>query len=120
MIADAVQIFSLFVVIVTLYFAGVQTRKLQRQLDLTNLFSRYEVLNHSSERYDAALALLFQAPELRPYVFGGKRLNLCGAELSRALIVADLMARVFRRYRADRDLDPHGATLGVVRRTPAG
>ncbi|MFB9235795.1 hypothetical protein ACFFWC_09590 [Plantactinospora siamensis] len=92
MLANAIQIFGLLAVVVTLYFAGVQTRKLQQQLDLTNLFSRYEVLNHSSERYDAALALVFQRPQLRPYIFGRRPLDLGEEDLARALVIADLMA----------------------------
>lgn len=92
MAGDIVQILSLVAVVVTLYFAAAQTRKLEKQVNIANLFSRYEVLNHASERYDSALALIFQRPELRPYLFERRPLDLSGEELARALTIADLMA----------------------------
>jgi hypothetical protein len=91
MFATLAQVLSLAAVVAALYFSAAQTRKLQRQIELSNLFSRYEALNHASERYDAGLALLFQRPDLRPYVLGSKPLDLRGEDLARALIVADQM-----------------------------
>ncbi|MFJ8580613.1 hypothetical protein [Micromonospora sp. NPDC093277] len=92
MISNIVEIVSLIAAAIALYFAATQTRKLQKQVHISNLFSRYEVLNHASERYDSALALVFQRPELRPYIFEQKPLDLHDEELARALTVADLMA----------------------------
>ena len=92
MINSVAQTASAVAVLVTLIFLASQTRKLQRQIDLNNLFNRYEALNHSSERYDHALALLFQQPHLRPYVYEERPLDLTGDDLSRALIIADMMA----------------------------
>ncbi|MEU4237351.1 hypothetical protein [Actinoplanes sp. NPDC026619] len=92
MAGNVVQVVGLVAVLVALYFSAMQTRKLQKQLNLTNLFNRYEALNHASERYDAGLAMLFERPELRPYAFDRKPLDLDGADLARALIVADQMA----------------------------
>ncbi|MEU2615800.1 hypothetical protein ABZ570_30150 [Micromonospora sp. NPDC007271] len=92
MVGGIIQIVSLVTVVVTLYFAAAQTRKLEKQVNISNLFSRYEVLNHASERYEAALALVFQRPELRPYLFERKPLDLSGEALARALTIADLMA----------------------------
>jgi hypothetical protein len=87
-----VQILSLLAVLLALYFAAAQTRKLQRQVHIANLFSRYEALHHANERYDAGLAMLFSRPELRPYVMEGKPLDISGEELACALVVADQMA----------------------------
>lgn len=92
MINSVAQTASAVAVLVTLMFLASQTRKLQRQIDLNNLFNRYEALNHSSERYDHALALLFQQPNLRPYVYDERPLDLTGDDLSRALIIADMLA----------------------------
>ncbi|MFY1625691.1 hypothetical protein ACN261_08405 [Micromonospora sp. WMMD723] len=92
MVDDVIQIFSLAAVIVTLYFASLQTKRLREQITISNLFSRYEALNHASERYDVALSLIFQRPEFRPYIFERKPVDLQGDDLARALTVADLMA----------------------------
>jgi hypothetical protein len=90
----------------------MQTRKLQQQVQLSNLFSRYEALNHACERYDAGLAMLFERPDLRPYVLGDKALDLRGEDLARALVVADQMLgamdyamRVGSRFPDDADGD---------------
>ena len=91
MIGTVTQILSLAAVVAALYFSAVQTSKLRRQVQLSNLFSRYEALNHACERYDAGLAMLFQRPDLRPYVLGDKPLDLRGEDLARALVVADQM-----------------------------
>ncbi|GAA1658002.1 hypothetical protein ACFQY4_17415 [Catellatospora bangladeshensis] len=92
MVSDVAQIIGLVAIAITLYFASQQTKRLRQQVDLANLFSRYEALNHASERYDNGLALIFQRPELRPYVFQRKPLDLTGDDLARVLTVADLMA----------------------------
>jgi len=92
MIGTIIQALSLVGVIVAIYFASAQTRKLQKQVHISNLYSRYDALHHASERYDAGLAMLFQRPDLRPYVFRHKPLDLTGEDLHRALIVADQMA----------------------------
>ncbi|WP_229074872.1 hypothetical protein [Actinoplanes sp. DH11] len=92
MVGEVVQVVSLVAVAVTTYFAGMQAQRLRKQITISNLFSRYEALNHASERYDAGLALIFQRPDLRPYIFDGKPLDLDGDELARLLTVADLMA----------------------------
>jgi hypothetical protein len=92
MIGDILQILSLVGVLLALYFTSAQTRKLQKQINISNLYSRYDALHHANERYDAGLAMLFQRPDLRPYVFQRKPVDLSGEELDRALIVADQMA----------------------------
>jgi len=92
MINSVAQTASAIAVLITLAFLASQTRKLQRQIDLNNTFNRYEALNHSSERYDHALALLFQQPHLRPYIYEEKQLDLTDADLDRALIIADMLA----------------------------
>jgi hypothetical protein len=92
MINSVAQTASAIAVLITLAFLASQTRKLQRQIDLNNTFNRYEALNHSSERYDQALALLFQQPQLRPYIYEEKPLDLTGVDLDRALIIADMLA----------------------------
>lgn len=92
MLGDVAQIAGLIAVAITLYFASIQTNRLRKQVDIANLFSRYEALNHASERYDSGLALIFQRPELRPYIFERKPVDLKGDDLARALTVADLMA----------------------------
>jgi hypothetical protein len=91
MVADIVQAVSIVAVVVSLFFVAVQTSKLKEQTDISNLIGRYETLNHASERYDAALGLLFQQPHLRPYLFDEQPVDLIGDDLSRGLIVADLM-----------------------------
>lgn len=91
-IGDIVQIISLMAVAVTIYFASLQTKGLREQVKISNLVGRYETLNHASERYDVGLQLIFHWPSLRPYIFGGKPVDLHGDDLGRALIVADLMA----------------------------
>ncbi|MBG0566477.1 hypothetical protein [Actinoplanes aureus] len=92
LIKDVAQIISLAGVIFAIYYASSQTRKLQRQIHISNLYSRYDALHHANERYDAGLAMLFQRPELRPYIFARKPVDLAGEDLDRALIVADQMA----------------------------
>ncbi|GIF21643.1 hypothetical protein BJ973_004913 [Actinoplanes tereljensis] len=92
MIAIIFQALSFVGVLIALYFAAMQTRKLQKQVSISNLYSRYEALHHANERYDAGLAMLFQRPDLRSYVFRRKPVDLVGDDLDRALIVADQMA----------------------------
>ncbi|GAB3939124.1 hypothetical protein [Micromonospora vulcania] len=92
MIGNVLQALSLVGVVLALYFASVQTRKLQKQVHIANLYSRYEALHNANQRYDAGLAMLFQRPDLRPYIFQRKPLDLIGEDLDRALIVADQMA----------------------------
>ncbi|MFI1991563.1 hypothetical protein [Actinoplanes sp. NPDC020271] len=92
MVGNIFQALSLAGVILAIYYASSQTRKLQRQVHISNLYSRYDALHHANERYDAGLSMLFQKPELRPYIFGRKAVDLVGEELDRALIVADQMA----------------------------
>jgi len=92
MVSDIAQIAGLIAVSITLYFASIQTNRLRKQVDIANLFGRYEALNHASERYDNGLTLIFQRPDLRPYIFKQKSLDLEGDDLARALTVADLMA----------------------------
>ena len=92
MVANILQAVSLIGVVFALYFASLQTRRLQKQIHLSNLYSRYDALHHANERYDAGLAMLFQRPDLGPYVFQRKPLDLTGDDLARALIVADQMA----------------------------
>jgi hypothetical protein len=70
--SDFVQVAGLIVVVATLYFVSVQTSRLRKQVDIANLFSRYEALSHASERYDGGLTLIFQRPDLRPYIFEQK------------------------------------------------
>ncbi|WP_127502670.1 hypothetical protein [Actinoplanes solisilvae] len=83
---------SLVGVVFALYFASLQTRRLQKQIHISNLYSRYDALHHANERYDAGLAMLFQRPDLRPYIFQRRPVDLVGEDLDRALIVADQMA----------------------------
>lgn len=92
MIDNVIQVLGLLAVVIALYFASAQARGLRKQVHIANLFSRYEALSHASERYDTGLALIFQRPDLRPYVFERKRLDLQGDDLARALTVADIMA----------------------------
>ena len=92
MVANSLQVLSLIGVVFALYFASVQTRRLQKQVHIANLYSRYDALHHANERYDAGLAMLFERPDLRPYIFQRKSIDLAGEDLSRALIVADQMA----------------------------
>jgi hypothetical protein len=92
MIGNTLQALSLVGIIFALYFTSVQTRKLQKQVHIANLYSRYDALHHANERYDAGLAMLFQRPDLRPYVFQRKPVDLAGEDFDRALIVADQMA----------------------------
>jgi hypothetical protein len=92
MIGNILQALGLIGVAIAIYFASVQTRKLQKQLHISNLYSRYDALHHANERYDAGLAMLFQRPDLREYVFCRKPIDLVGEDLQRALIVADQMA----------------------------
>ncbi|GIM65990.1 hypothetical protein [Actinoplanes auranticolor] len=92
MIGTILQTLSLVGVVFALYFASLQTRRLQKQVHIANLYSRYEAFHHANERYDAGLAMLFQRPDLRPYVLRRKPLDLAGEDLDRALIVADQMA----------------------------
>jgi hypothetical protein len=92
MIGNILQGLGLIGVAFAIYFASAQTRRLQKQVHISNLYSRYDALHHANERYDAGLAMLFQRPDLRAYVFGRKPLDLVGDDLQRALIVADQMA----------------------------
>jgi hypothetical protein len=70
--SDFVQVAGLIVVVATLHFVSVQTSRLRKQVDIANLLSRYEALSHASERYDGGLTLIFQRPDLRPYIFEQK------------------------------------------------
>lgn len=92
MIGNILQTLSLVGVLLALFYTSSQTRKLQKQINISNLYSRYDALHHANERYDAGLAMLFQRPKLRPYVFQRKPVDLVGEDLDRALIVADQMA----------------------------
>ncbi|MBB4692597.1 hypothetical protein [Paractinoplanes abujensis] len=124
MLANILQALSLIGVVFALYFSSLQTRRLQKQIHLSNLYSRYEALHHANERYDAGLAMMFERPDLRPYIFERKKVDLTGDDLNRALIVADQMAgavdhalRVGDRFPDDR----HGDWTSVAQemgRTP--
>jgi hypothetical protein len=119
MTGDIIQAVSAVAVVVTLFFLAIQTNKLQKQTDISNLIGRYETLNHSSERYDNALALMFERPEIRPYIYERKPLDLVGEDLDRALIVADMMAgavdyAIRVQYRFP-DETTHADWVGVAR-----
>ncbi|MEV0902979.1 hypothetical protein [Actinoplanes sp. NPDC049802] len=92
MLGNVVQIVSLVAVAFTIYFAAVQAKRLRAQITIANLFSRYEALNHASERYDAGLGMLFQRPDLRPYIYERRPLDLEGDDLARVMVIADVMA----------------------------
>ncbi|GAA1654925.1 hypothetical protein [Actinoplanes couchii] len=92
MIGDIADSVSAVAVVVSLLLLARQTAKLREQTEITNLMGRYEALNSASERYDQALMLLVQYPELRPYVLDGHPLDDDDPNRDRALLVADLMA----------------------------
>jgi hypothetical protein len=83
---------SAIAVVVSVLILARQTRKLAQQTDISNLMGRYEALHGASERYDNALALIFEHPELRPYIFEGKALTPDDPNRDRAMLVAGMMA----------------------------
>lgn len=120
MIGDVAESVSAIAVVASLLLLARQTAKLREQTEITNLMGRYEALSSASERYDHALMLIFQYPELRPYLLEGHPLDADDPNHERALLVADIMAgaidhaiRVAGRF-PDPQHDPGWQRMAVV------
>jgi hypothetical protein len=92
MIGDIADSVSAVAVVASLLLLARQTAKLREQTEITNLMGRYEALSSASQRYDQALMLIFQYPELRSYLLEGHPLGDDDPNRERALLVADIMA----------------------------
>jgi hypothetical protein len=92
MVSDIAQAIGACGVIVSLMLLAWQTKKLGKQIEISNLQSRYQTLHDANERYDHALSLIFSHPELRPYFYERQPCPKDDPNRPRALIVAEIIA----------------------------
>ena len=79
-------------VVASLVLLTWQAKKLGKQIEISNLQSRYQALHNANERYDHALGLIFAYPELRPYFYERRPCPEGDPNRPRALIVAEIIA----------------------------
>jgi hypothetical protein len=92
LVSDIAQAIGACGVIVSLILLTWQTKKLGKQIEISNLQGRYQTLHDANERYDHALGLIFAHPELRPYFYERQPCPKDDPNRPRALIVAEIIA----------------------------
>lgn len=90
--SDIAQAIGACGVIVSLMLLAWQTKKLGKQIEISNLQGRYQTLHDANARYDHALGLIFAHPELRPYFYERQSCHKDDPNRPRALIVAEIIA----------------------------
>jgi hypothetical protein len=92
MISSVVQIVGALGVVVSLFLLAWQTRKLGRQIAIGNVGGRYQSMGAANDRYHGVLQLIFQNPELRPYLYDEKPCSLEDPNRDRLLMACEMLA----------------------------
>lgn len=92
LLSNIAQTIGALGVIISLTLVAWQTKELRKQIEISNLQSRYQTLHNAIASYHNALGLIYNHPELRPYFYERQACPQDDPNRPRALVVAEIIA----------------------------